>query len=111
MLSNPNMTLIEFAEKIGNVELEPWQRSILRRFEQMAARGEKIMVNLFPVGRARRVQYVAKSADTNITLYPAIDHDVTDGPVSGIRPAIVIWDDPYGDDRRWESDAWMKDRG
>lgn len=70
MLTNPNMTLLEFAELFGGIELQPHQRELIKRIEA----GEQLTVNVFPMSKGG-----IKSASF--------------GPLTGAKPDTVIIDD------------------
>lgn len=46
MLSNPNMSLAEFTEKVGGLDLEPWQRELLRQLEQAREQGGRLVLDM-----------------------------------------------------------------
>lgn len=82
MLSNPNMTLAEFVEKISDFELQPHQRKMLEAFE----RGERLTVDMLP-RRGRRV--------VPNPLRPLTDGRFKDTVTGEVLEPVLIRDDPY----------------
>jgi len=75
MLSNPNMSLIEFAQKVGSIHLQPHHKAVILYLEGCARSGVTPDIRALQEPRQRKLANgVIKNTLTGIAEAPASFH-------------------------------------